>query len=289
MKREAGLPVADLVRLARDPRANVRERHAAFATLVGRFEAMAFTVASAMCEDAESARDACQEAFALAWQKLAGLREPAAFGGWLRRLVRTRCARGRRRPVRGLLEAPAPSCDTAELVVRREARGLVRSAVAALPPREREAVLLFYFFGESLRAVARALGVTEARAGRLVYEGRLHLRSRLPRSITEAYWRSMPGRELAERIRAGTFDELAGEYRFDERPALPVVVRREGDVLASYAGDQRHVLVARRPDTLTAAEFDGEARFRRNRQGRICDFVYYEFGRRLGVARKLDS
>ena len=90
MKRDAGLRVADLVRRARDPLATDRDRHAAFATLVERFETMAFTVASAMCEDAESARDACQEAFALAWRKLAGLREPAAFGGWLRRLVRTR-------------------------------------------------------------------------------------------------------------------------------------------------------------------------------------------------------
>lgn len=57
----------------------------------------------------------------------------------------------------------------------------------------------------------------------------------------------------------------------------------------SYAGSQRNVLTSRRTDTLVATEYDGEARFCRDRCGRITHFVYYEFGRRLGVARRLAS
>ena len=38
---------------------------------------------------------------------------------------------------------------------------------------------------------------------------------------------------------------------------------------------------------LVPAEFDGEARFQRNRRGLLSHFVYYEFGRRLGIARKV--
>jgi YD repeat-containing protein len=83
------------------------------------------------------------------------------------------------------------------------------------------------------------------------------------------------------------FDEFAGEYRFPSRPDHRVVVRREGQCLASYAGGQRNVLASDRPDVLTATEFDGEARFQRNRHGRVTRFVYYEFGRRLGVAHKI--
>jgi hypothetical protein len=36
-----------------------------------------------------------------------------------------------------------------------------------------------------------------------------------------------------------------------------------------------------------STEFDGEACFLRDRQGRVTGFVYYEFGRRLGVARRV--
>ena len=158
-----------------------------------------------------------------------------------------------------------------------------------LPPGEREAVIRFYFLGDSLRAVARALGVTVGSAGKRVYDARLRLRRGLPRSITESFWMSAPTLSFARRAHAGLLDELAGEYRFDERPSHRVFVRREGDVLVSYAGGQRNVLTSRTPDTLAAAEYDGEARFRRNRRGHVSHFIYYEFGRRLGVARKLNG
>ena len=139
MTEASGTRIAGLVRQARDVGASIREQHAAFATLVARFEDMAFATALAACEDTESARDACQEAFLLAWRKLPALREPAAFGGWLERLVRTQCARVRRRRASEACRAATfhdgaePACDVAELVARREVDALVRDAVAGLP------------------------------------------------------------------------------------------------------------------------------------------------------------
>ncbi len=293
MTRNAEFRVVDLVRRARDSRASIREQHAAFAMLVERFEEMAFTTALGACEDMESARDACQEAFLLAWRKLPTLREPAAFGGWLKRLVRTQCARARRRGAAAESRGWTPpethewSCDTAELVGRREVQGFVHNAVMSLPPEEREAVILFYFLGESLRVVAGALGVTVGAAGKRVYDARLHLRRGLPRGVTESFLMGAPTPSFTRRVRAGMFDELAGEYRFAERPGHRVVVRRENDVLVSYAGGQRNVLTSSRPDTLAPVEYDGEARILRTPGGRVSHFIYYEFGRRLGVARKL--
>jgi hypothetical protein len=79
-------------------------------------------------------------------------------------------------------------------------------------------------------------------------------------------------------------DELQGTYRFPERPDHPVVLRRERGMLLAHAGGQTNVLTSRRTDRVTATEFDGEACFQRDRQGRITGFVYYEFGQRLGVA-----
>jgi RNA polymerase sigma-70 factor (ECF subfamily) len=293
MKGIADSGVAGLVRSARDSRTSIRDQHAAFARLVERFEQMAFTTALAATDDAESARDACQEAFLQAWRKLPALREPSAFGGWLRRLVRTQCARERRRFSSRARRAATPEdtsregSDLAEMVGHREIQALVREAVASLPRAECQAIILFYFLGEPLRVIARTLGVTEGRAGRLVYDARLRLRRGLPRSVTSPFRMTAPTLSMTRRVHAGLLDELAGEYRFAERPNHRVILRREGDILAGYAGGQRNVLVATRPDVLAAAEFDGEARFSRNRGGRISHFVYYEFGRRLSVANKL--
>jgi len=284
--------VADLVRRARDPHAPIQAQHAAFAVLVERFEEMAFATALRSCDEPELARDACQEAFLLAWRRLPALREPAAFGGWLKRLIHTQCFRvRRRRGVRAEIPDSAGiadrASDTAELVSRRDERQLIRRAVTALPVGEREAVILFYFLGEPLREIARALGVSVGLAGKRIYTARLRLRRALPRSITVTFLATTPAPAFTRRIRAGVFDEFVGEYRFPNRPDHRVVVRREGQVLASYAGGQRNVLASRRQDVLAPTEYDGEARFQRNRRGRVTRFVYYEFGRRLGVAHRV--
>src|SRR5262245_49705481 len=255
---------------------------------------MALATALHSCDEPELARDACQEAFLLAWRRLPALREPAAFGGWLKRLVRTQCSRVRGRDPRagidqrtGIADAAQCAGDAAEQAGRREARQLVHRAVAALPAGEREAVVLFYFLGESLRAIARALGVSVGLAGKRVYTARLRLRRLLPRSITESFLAAAPTEAFTRCVRAGVFDEFVGEYRFPNRPEHRVIVRREGQRLVGYAGGQRNVLASSRQDILTATEFDGEGRFQRDRRGRINRFVYYEFGRRLGVAYKL--
>lgn len=286
--------VADLVRRARDPRAPIQSQHAAFTVLVERFEEMAFATALRSCHEPELARDACQEAFLVAWRRLPALREPAAFGGWLKRLIHTQCSRVWRRggwaeiPDRtDIAEVADGASDTAELVSRHEVRQLIRRAVTALPVGEREAVILFYFLGEPLRAIALALGVSVGLAGKRIYTARLRLRRALPRSITETFLAATPTPPFTRRVRAGVLDEFVGEYRFPNRPDHPVIVRREGQVLASYAGGQRNVLASHRQDTLTPTEYDGEARFQRNRRGRVTRFVYYEFGRRLGVAHKV--
>ena len=286
------IPVADLVRRARNSRASIAAQHAAFSRLVERFEEMAFATALRGSDDIEAARDACQEAFLVAWRMLLQLREPDAFGGWLKRLVRTQCTRSRRRRgvpallerMRDRAEFPAPACDPAELASRHDAVRWIRRAVGGLPAREREVVTRFYLLGEPLRGVARAIGVSVAQAGKCVFNARLRLRRSLPRSVSEAFLLTAPTPAFVRRVQAGVFDEFVGVYRFATRPQHPVVLRRERDVLASYAGGQRNVLASRMPDTLAPTEYDGEGRFRRDRHGRISHFVYYEFGRRLGVA-----
>ena len=277
---------ADLVRRARNPRLSIRDQHAAFSMLVERFEPMAISVALRACDDAELARDACQEAFLVAWRFLPRLQDPAAFGGWLKRLIRTQCARVRRRhPVPNA--APERSADPAELASRREVWRKVQRAVDELPADERKAITLFYFLGEPLRAIARELHVSVASAGKTLFDARLQLRRRLPRGVAERFLARKPTTAFARRVREGLFDDVVGEYRFETRPDHVVRIRREGTLLVSYAGGQRNVLASTKADAFVTTEFDGEGRLRRDARGRVSHFVYYEFGRRLGVARKV--
>src|SRR5215469_17933446 len=71
----------------------------AWAELVARFQDVAVATALGWSGDVESARDAAQEAFALAFRHLHELEDVSAFPAWFRSLVRTACSRQRRRRV----------------------------------------------------------------------------------------------------------------------------------------------------------------------------------------------
>jgi len=276
--------VERLVRRARSPRAPLAGQHAAFAQLVALHEQMVFATALASLRDPEAARDAAQEAFLAAWRKLPQLRTPAAFPGWLQRLVRTQCARIRRKQTPAL-EPPLP--DDGDALARAERRRAVMRALDALPPSDREALLLFHVLGEPQRTIAELFGVAEATIGKRLYAARLRLRRLLPRAVAAEFLVTAPSRDFLRRVEAGMFDELTGTYRFESQPDRVVVIRRAGDLLISEAGGQRNVLASRGDDALVPTRFDGEGRFKRDRRGRITHFVYYEFGRRLGMARKI--
>ena len=101
----------------------------AAAELVRRHLPRMVGLARRMLGDAAEAEDVAQEAFVEAFLCLHQLREPAAFVGWLRRIVLKRCDRAtRRRAPHGLPDASAGSVDDAVL----ERRWLLR-ALAGLP------------------------------------------------------------------------------------------------------------------------------------------------------------
>lgn len=294
MSRQNARSVGELVRSARSARQTLQEQQQAFSELVRRFEKAAFATAVGLTDDVDVARDVCQEAFLDAWQRLASLREPAAFGGWLVRLVRTHAGRWRRRQKAGrssddvLNEIPDESdpADPARTLDRNEVQRVIWRAVESLPTAQRDTVTLFYFLGEPLRAIAQATRVPAGTVGKRLHAARIALRRRLPRSIASAFLAGAPTAAFTRRIQAGMLAEFEGEYRFPTRPDRPVLIRREGVLLVAYGGGQRSVLASTEPDVLHATEFDGDARFRRDRRGRITHFVYYEFGQRLGIAQK---
>jgi RNA polymerase sigma-70 factor (ECF subfamily) len=108
--------------------------------------------------DETEALDVLQETLTAAWQALPGLKATARFWPWLCGIAEhkaTDAARRRRPPVAGdesVQRASARSADSGALLE-------VREAVAALPEKQRQVVLLRYVLELSENEVADALGV----------------------------------------------------------------------------------------------------------------------------------
>jgi RNA polymerase sigma-70 factor, ECF subfamily len=278
--------MARLVEAACDPAGSLDGKHAAFTRLVQQSQHIVFGVALASLRDVEDARDAAQEAFATAWHRLPQLRDPCAFPAWLKSIVASECRRRRRRralAAQGVAPPPFVESDTR----RMDYQSVVASALEQLPDRERHVVVLFYFMGHSLPEIARLLQLKPGTVGKRLHSARLRIRRGLPRSVRGDFVRLLPSEDFVDRVRRGLLDEYVGEYRFERRPDLVVRITRDGDSLIGDSGGQRHVLVSGGEHSLLARHYDGEGRFGRNRRGEVTHFVYYEFGRRLGIARKI--
>lgn len=178
-----------LVTISRSTEYNQTQRHAAFAQLVACFHSMALTYAQQLMDDEQLAQDITQEAFLVAYQQLAHLREPAAFPGWLRRIVHTQCHRTLRTkhleilPLEQLERTLTANGDLAQHIAEADAAqaivDCVMGAVAGLPDHEQSVVRLFYFDGYSIRDVAAALNLPITTVKKRLQYARDRLRNRL--------------------------------------------------------------------------------------------------------------
>src|SRR4051794_15468313 len=143
---------------------------------------MAFACAFAVLRDAYLAQDTAQEAFVFAWQKLAQLRELAAFPGWFKRIVLTQCTRLTRckRLQFVPLDAGADkSTDDPGPQVSAERRDLVTKvlhAINALPENERLVTTLFYVDGYTQADIGDFLEVPVSTVNKRLYTARQRLK-----------------------------------------------------------------------------------------------------------------
>lgn len=131
----------------------------AFAELVRRYEAAVRAQTLSVLRNHHSAQDAAQDAFVLAYERLADLRDGSAFGGWLLRIARTRALDvARRRQVGPLPEGdglPSPAGRNGQL---DETSHRLLEAIDRLPDHERLVVMLAYFDGRKVKDIADMTG-----------------------------------------------------------------------------------------------------------------------------------
>lgn len=276
-----------LVENARDSKRSLEEQHSAFTTLIEQSQHRAFALALSRLRDAEEAKDVAQDAFATAWHRLRQLRDPAAFTPWLNAIVLSECSRRRRQ------RADLSSVDTLLAAAiepdahRLDYQSVVAACLEKLSDAERDIVVLYYYLGYTLPQISRLLQLKSGTAGKRLHSARLHIRRALPRSVRGDFVRVTPSASFAERVRRGLLDEYVGVYKFAERPDHVVSITTIGDKLISESAGQRHVLMSIDEQSLRTRDYDGEGRFGRNRRGEVTHFVYYEFGRRMGIAHRI--
>jgi RNA polymerase sigma-70 factor (ECF subfamily) len=123
----------------------------------------------------EEAEDLVQEVFVKAWARLADLREPAAFGGWLARLARHRATdalRGRRDHLP--LDPALPATDS----THAEALAVIQ-IVHTLPEAYRETLVLRLVEGLSGPEIAELTGLSPGSVRVNLHRGVALLRERL--------------------------------------------------------------------------------------------------------------
>ncbi|MHC5039026.1 MAG: RNA polymerase sigma factor, partial [Planctomycetota bacterium] len=200
----------------------------AFTDLVRRSQTMVFGYAFAVLGDFHLAEDAAQEAYITMVSRLGNLKDPGAFPGWLRGIVRNRCfriLRGRRRWA-GLLEGDAvlSSESTGHVPLEREERrAAVRAAVRSLPPREREAVVLFYLQGHTQKEAARFLGVPLTTINNRLHQARSRLKRRLFNMVADELKNTRLPEDFADAV--GEIVKAAGpvveaQFRAGDLPDL---------------------------------------------------------------------
>jgi RNA polymerase sigma factor (sigma-70 family) len=175
-----------------------------FDRLIERHQRKAYAVARAAGVRRDALDDIVQEALLLAFRDLPSLREPDRFGPWLLQITRNVALKSLRKPsgaaATHFLGALAEeSEDTLE---REDFREYLWKKVAELPEGVREAVFLYYHDGESVRAVARALGIPVSTVKNRLKKGRDLLRERLWRRLEDCLRDLLPStREWKRRAR----------------------------------------------------------------------------------------
>lgn len=169
----------------------------AFDQLVESYSPRVFALLTRFLGPSEVREDLVQEVFLRVIRARSGYRPEARFSTWLYRIVFNLCVNegARRRPARSLdaghddqaseawedAHAPAPGAALEQADLVRS----VRAAIAALPERQRMALVLAKYDGLPYEEVAAVLGTSEKAVKSMIHRAREALRASLSPFLEE--------------------------------------------------------------------------------------------------------
>ena len=201
MAADADFLGTDIEDSARDDaallRAAGRGDRRAFAALVERHQQTVFRFIRRYLgtSDRDVLEDLAQDVFLNAWQAASNFEPRAKVTTWLLRVTANRCLNYRRSRVlrrAASLEAtdrsadlPAGSPSADPPIQRGEQMAEVRAAVAALPPKQRAAIVLRHFHDLSYVEIAQVLGLSVSAVESALFRARQSLREGLARATAD--------------------------------------------------------------------------------------------------------
>lgn len=154
---------------------------AAWKALYVRHRDRVFRIALRFLEEEPGARDVTQEVFISLFARATSYRPSGSFPSYLRRVTVNRCMNTRASahethrvasPEAALLEVVDGAPDPEARLQHEQTAAAVRAAIAALPPRQRMAVVLSRFEGLSYEEIAAALECSISSVESLLFRAR---------------------------------------------------------------------------------------------------------------------
>jgi RNA polymerase sigma factor (sigma-70 family) len=192
---------------------------AAIAELFRLYWRAARAAAFGVMGDFALAEDAASEAFYAAIESLSDLKDARRFGPWLRKIVIRTARRQKAKTSRESgaelqaqpdVKSPPPGAD----LERQELVALIHEAVGHLSENLREAVVLFYFEGYSLKEAARFLDVPEGTLKRRLHDGRKQLRAAAEQILKGAKPMNAKRRQILKQLEEASKEGIQTEEFF---------------------------------------------------------------------------
>jgi RNA polymerase sigma-70 factor, ECF subfamily len=158
-------------------RQSLAGQNEAFGALVTRYQKVMYTVALRMVGNAEDARDATQDAFVKAYQRLASFDPKYRFYSWMYRILVNECLNFTRdrKPEQTLDENTEGGGTPFDTTLEVERREQIQLALLRLTPEYRTVVVLRHFAGQSYAEIAEALAIPEKTVKSRLYSARQRL------------------------------------------------------------------------------------------------------------------
>ena len=134
---------------------------AAFAQLVTEHHAAMARVAYVICGDAGATRDAVQSAWAIAWRRLSGLRQPEHVRSWLVAIAANEARQTVHRSRRATVVDPSAALDRGAGDPANVIRGIdLERAMRDIKPDDRTLLALRFVAGLDSTEIAQHLGIS---------------------------------------------------------------------------------------------------------------------------------
>ncbi len=172
-------PPSDAIRRAQQGDAD------AFESVYREHAGRVYALCLRMSGDAQAAKELVQDVFVRAWEKLDSFRGESAFSSWLHRLAvnvvlmdrRSRARRAEDSLDGGEESAPVPAAPARSPELRMD----LEQAIAALPRKAREVLVLFDVEGYSHAEIGTMLGIAEGTSKAHLFRARGLLKEMLGR------------------------------------------------------------------------------------------------------------